>query len=71
LVFEVDMYRKLLVDIQNRGIQVRQVTDITSENIRHCKELLKFGYEIRHLDKIKANFSVSETEYLALLEYGY
>jgi two-component system sensor histidine kinase VicK len=26
---------------------------------------LKFGYEIRHLDEIKANFSVSETEYFA------
>ena len=26
---------------------------------------MKFAYEIRHLDGIKANFSVSETEYLA------
>ena len=65
LAFEVDIYRKLLVDIKNKGIRVRQVTGITKENIRYCKELLKFGYEIRHLDDIKANFSVSETEYLA------
>jgi two-component system, OmpR family, sensor histidine kinase VicK len=62
---EVDMYRKLLVDIKNKDIKVRQVSEITKENIRYCKELLKFGYEIRHLDGIKANFSVSETEYLA------
>jgi two-component system, OmpR family, sensor histidine kinase VicK len=65
LAFEVDIYRKLLVDIKNKGIRVRQVTGITKENIRYCKELLKFGYEIRHLDDIRANFSVSETEYLA------
>jgi two-component system, OmpR family, sensor histidine kinase VicK len=26
---------------------------------------MKFGYEIRHLDGIKANFSLSETEYMA------
>ncbi|MDQ3837669.1 MAG: ATP-binding protein [Thermoproteota archaeon] len=65
LVFEVDMYNKLLIDIKNRGVKVRQVTDITKENIRYCKELLKLGYEIRHLDDIKTNFSVSETEYLA------
>jgi two-component system, OmpR family, sensor histidine kinase VicK len=65
LAFEVDIYRNLLVDIKNKGIRVRQVTGITKENIRYCKELLKFGYEIRHLDDIKANFSVSETEYLA------
>jgi two-component system, OmpR family, sensor histidine kinase VicK len=65
LAFEVNVYRKLTVDIKNKGIKVRQVTDITKENIHYCKELLKFGYEIRHLDDIKANFSVSETEYLA------
>ena len=65
LAFEVDKYRKLLVDIKDKGIKVRQVTGITKENIRYCKELLKFGYEIRHLDDIKTNFSVSETEYLA------
>ncbi|HJR47463.1 MAG TPA: hypothetical protein VJ799_04840, partial [Nitrososphaeraceae archaeon] len=29
LVFEVDMYNKLLIDIKNRGIKVRQVADIT------------------------------------------
>jgi two-component system sensor histidine kinase VicK len=65
LAIEVDMYRKLMVDIKNKGIKIRQVTDITKENTHYCKELLKFGYEIRHLDEIKANFSVSETEYLA------
>jgi hypothetical protein len=59
------MYNKLLIDIKNRGIKIRQVTDITKENIHYCKKLLKFGYEIRHLDDIKTNFSVSETEYLA------
>ena len=65
LAIEVDMYRKLLVDAKNKGIKVRQVTDITKENIYYCKELVKLGYEIRHLDEIKANFSVSETEYIA------
>jgi signal transduction histidine kinase len=65
VAIKVDMYRKLLVDIKNKGIKIRQVTEITKESIHYCKELLKFGYEIRHLDGIKANFSVSETEYLA------
>jgi two-component system sensor histidine kinase VicK len=65
VVIKVDMYRKLLEDIKNKGIKIRQVTEITKENIRYCKELLNFNYEIRHLDGIKANFSVSETEYLA------
>jgi two-component system sensor histidine kinase VicK len=65
VAIEVKEYKKLLVDIKNKGIKVRQVTDITKENVHYCKELMKFDYEIRHLDGIKANFSISETEYLA------
>jgi two-component system sensor histidine kinase VicK len=65
VAIEVKEYKKLLVDIKNKGIKVRQVTDITKENVHYCKELMKFDYEIRHLDGIRANFSISETEYLA------
>ena len=65
VAIEVDMYRELLVDIKNKDIKVRQISEITKDNIRYCKELQQFGYEIRHLDGIKANFSVSETDYLA------
>jgi hypothetical protein len=65
VAIEVKEYKKLLLDIKNKGTKVRQVTDITKENAHYCKELMKFGYEIRYLDGIKANFSVSETEYLA------
>jgi signal transduction histidine kinase len=61
----VQEYKKLLFDLRTRGIKTRYVTDITKENVHYCKELLKFEYDIRHLDGIKANFSVSETEYIA------
>ena len=42
----------------------RFVTEITKDNIDHCKELMNLG-ELRHLDGIKANFAVSEREYIA------
>jgi two-component system, OmpR family, sensor histidine kinase VicK len=63
---QVEEYRKLLFDLKKRGIKLRYITDITKDNVKYCKELMSdFAYEIRHLDGIKANFSVSETEYLA------
>ena len=63
---QVEEYRKLLFDLKKRGIKLRYITDITKDNVKYCKELMSdFTYEIRHLDGIKANFSVSETEYLA------
>ena len=39
VAIEVDMYRELLVDIKNKDIKVRQVSEITKDNIRYCKEL--------------------------------
>ena len=65
VVSEVQEYKKLLFDLKTRGIKLRYITEITKENVHYCKELIKFEYDIRHLDGIKANFSVSETEYVA------
>jgi two-component system, OmpR family, sensor histidine kinase VicK len=63
---QVEEYRKLLFDLKKRGIKLRYITDITKDNVKYCKQLMsEFACEIRHLDGIKANFSVSETEYLA------
>jgi signal transduction histidine kinase len=65
LIFEVEEYRKLISDIKDKGIKLRYITDITKDNIHYCKELLKFAKEVRHLGGMRANFSVSETEYVA------
>jgi two-component system sensor histidine kinase VicK len=65
VVIEVQEYKKLLFDLKTRGIKLRYITEITKENVHYCKELIKLEYDIRHLDGIKANFSVSETEYVA------
>ena len=65
LILEVRQYKKLLSDIKTKGIQLRYITDITKDNIHYCKELLKFAKEVRHLAGMRANFSVSETEYMA------
>src|ERR671932_313340 len=65
LILEIEEYKKLLYDIKTKGIKLRYITDITKDNIHHCKELLKFAKEVRHLAGMRANFSVSETEYVA------
>jgi signal transduction histidine kinase len=65
LSLEIKDYKRLLSDLKKRGIKVRYITDITKDNIKYCKELMAFFDEIRHIDGIKANFSVSEKEYLA------
>jgi signal transduction histidine kinase len=65
LVIEVKDYLEILSKIKKSGIKLRYIVDITKDNVNYCKQLIKFADEVRHLDGIKTNFSVSESEYLA------
>jgi signal transduction histidine kinase len=64
-LLEVKEYGELLSNLKNRDIKIRYITDITKDNLAYCKEMVNFNIEIRHLEGIRANFSVSESEYLA------
>jgi len=57
--------KKAFLDAKGRGVKLRYLTEITHDNIAACKELMTIVNELRHLDGIKGNFMVSETEYLA------
>jgi two-component system sensor histidine kinase VicK len=46
-------------------VRIRYLTEITAENISYCKELMSIVDELRHLDGIKGNFMLSESEYVA------
>jgi two-component system sensor histidine kinase VicK len=48
---------KALLEAKRKGIKLRFITEITRNNLIHCKELMKI-VELRHLDKIKGNFGI-------------
>src|SRR5215208_1315909 len=50
-------------EMKRRGVKIRSVTDITKDNLEHCKTLMQFS-EVRHITHLNANFGVSETEYI-------
>ena len=50
---------KEFVNLANRNIKLRFITEITKDNIAYCKELLKIA-ELRHLDGVKGNFGISD-----------
>jgi two-component system, OmpR family, sensor histidine kinase VicK len=49
-----------IVDFRRRGIKSRVLTEITKDNLHSCKELMKIVTEVRHLDEVKGNFSISD-----------
>jgi len=65
LVITLDPIRIAFNNAKNRGVNVRCLTEITSENISYCKELISIVGELRHLEGIKINFMLSESESLA------
>ena len=64
LALGIESIRKSFLDAKGRDVKLRYITEITTENITYCKELMKIA-EVQHLDGIKGNFMVSEEEYLA------
>jgi two-component system sensor histidine kinase VicK len=60
----IDSYQNGLSDAANRGVTVRYLTKITKENIEYCKDLLQKAH-VYHIDTIKGNFVVTDSEYIA------
>ena len=63
--FAIGPIKKALLYAKERGnITLRFVTEITRDNITQCKGIMKIG-QVRHLDGVKGNFGISDTEYIA------
>jgi hypothetical protein len=56
--------KNAMIDLVTRGVKYRYITEITKDNLLYCKELAKY-VELRHLDGIRGNFAVNESEYIA------
>jgi two-component system, OmpR family, sensor histidine kinase VicK len=65
LALDIFALKKAFEDAKSRGVKLMYVTEITKDNVYYCKQLMEIASELRHLDGIKGNFYISETEYLA------
>ena len=57
------IFRDAYKSMKSRGIKIRWVTDITKDNLTHCKDLMQYA-EVRHISYLNENFRMSETEYI-------
>ena len=65
IVVDVEEYRNGYIDIRKRGGKIRAFTEITKDNVKHCKELMKLVDELRHLDGVRGGIAINESEYMA------
>ncbi|HKI08937.1 MAG TPA: hypothetical protein VKA09_11110, partial [Nitrososphaeraceae archaeon] len=57
------------IELHNRGVRQRNITEITKENIIHCKKLMNFQ-KLRHLDGLKGYLSIADGRTLSSHAYG-
>ena len=62
--FSVGKVKQGYLDAKTRGVRILYITEITKANLRHCRKIMQFA-KLRHLDGVKGNFAVSDTEYVA------
>jgi hypothetical protein len=64
LGIDIEPIRALVLNSHKRGVRLRCITEITTNNIHYCKQLLNIVDELRHLDNIVGTFYVSDKECL-------
>jgi two-component system, OmpR family, sensor histidine kinase VicK len=65
LAIALEQTNNAFLDAKGKSVVLRYITEITKDNMAYCKELMTMVDELRHLEGIKGNFMLSETEYLA------
>jgi hypothetical protein len=48
--------------LKGKGVHLRWITNITSQNVQWCKEFMKI-VEVRHIDGIKGAFGIHDNQY--------
>ena len=59
LILETEPIKKAYFELKNRGVKIRFITEITTNNISYCKEMIRIA-DVRHLDGIKGNFVIAD-----------
>jgi hypothetical protein len=58
-----EIFGNQLHALKERKVTSRFIITITKESLSYCKEVMRIG-ELRHMDGVKGNVAVSETEFM-------
>lgn len=50
---------------RERGVRFMYITEITKDNVSYCRKQLDLVDELHHLDRIRGNFIMSDSEFIA------
>jgi signal transduction histidine kinase len=62
ILINTPIYCEGFKDLLKRGGKIRCITEITPENIKYCKEILKLVTDFRHIEGMKGGIAVNQSE---------
>jgi two-component system, OmpR family, sensor histidine kinase VicK len=69
LIVSNEQIMRKYIELHDRGVRQRSITEITRENILACKKLMKFQ-ELRHLDGLRGYLSIADGRILSTHAFG-
>ena len=55
--------KELLINLRKRGVRIRQITEITKDNLIYCKQVMEI-LELRHLEHVRVGMEVNHDEFM-------
>lgn len=64
IITNTTKYRSALIDVLQRGMKIKCISEVTNENLKEFKRLFTMVSEFRHLSGIKGCFATNHSEYI-------
>ena len=61
LMTQSNKIKELLFNLRKRGVRIRQITEITKDNVIYCKQLMEI-VELRHLEHVRGGMELNDDE---------
>ena len=63
LMTQSNKIKELLINLRKRGVRIRQITEITKDNLIYCKQVMEI-LELRHLEHVRVGMEVNDDEFM-------
>ena len=59
------------LELGEKGVKIRYLTDITKDNLSYCKEILQIkNLQMRHMDRVKGNFVIQDGKHAYIIVHA-
>ena len=63
LMTQSNKIKELLINLRKRGVRIRQITEITKDNLIYCRQVMEI-LELRHLEQVRVGMEVNDDEFM-------